>query len=639
MQWIRFIDSSGANTFENIFSCRTDNSNNAYIYGRSASSYVDIGGTRYTGSSGASEFAFIAKMDTSGIVSWVRTMTGLTTAASMTIVNDNIFMSGSWNAWGSDYTGVKFDGTSPMFPIPGGSAAGYYPWIGWIARVDLNGIIQNVRYHDGNVTSFCTGDSSGNMYGTGIYSANPPTLRFANAGTIRPRYSINPAYHYIASDGSAYMFSFNFLYKFSHADTHVISAPAPPVTVNATTEDSRTVVNFYTPSYNGGSDISYYTVSASAPSYATITASGASSPVTLTGLTNSVTYTIRVTATNSSGTSQASTTTVTPRAAQLPIIDWNLWYPKGNDFPDRMEQTADSLFVMGGNGGGGSFVIGRTTASFSSGYYVARMTSSGNLLWNLPMNQGQPYNMVADSSNNLYVIGSPSANITIRGTVYTKPSGNRGSYLMKVNSSGVVDWLTWIDGTGAEEIWGLTLDSSRNIYISGYSHSATVNSDLFIGSTNLIYQKPNNLGGASGFIAKYNSSGIFQYFRWMQGMTSLNDIIYDIESDALGNLYICGQLAATSSVIIGNTQISVQSTTSQSAVIAKLNSSGEYVWAKIIDASPTFEFAYLMRVDASGFVYLNGRTNARFITIDGVRYNRTDMVNPLNGSNFRKYGC
>ncbi len=90
------------------------------------------------------------------------------------------------------------------------------------------------------------------------------------------------------------------------------TAPGAPTGVSAIPGNALASVSFTAPSSDGGAAITGYTVTAS-PGGAT--ASGASSPINVTGLTNGTTYTFTVKATNSAGTGIASVSSspVTPR--------------------------------------------------------------------------------------------------------------------------------------------------------------------------------------------------------------------------------------------------------------------------------------------------------------------------------------
>ena len=93
-----------------------------------------------------------------------------------------------------------------------------------------------------------------------------------------------------------------------------VTVPGAPTSVSAVAGDGQAEVSFTAPSSNGGTEITSYTVTSNPGG---ITATGASSPITVTGLTNGTTYTFTVVATNSEGDGivSAASNEVTPTAA------------------------------------------------------------------------------------------------------------------------------------------------------------------------------------------------------------------------------------------------------------------------------------------------------------------------------------
>jgi hypothetical protein len=87
--------------------------------------------------------------------------------------------------------------------------------------------------------------------------------------------------------------------------------PGVPTSVIATAGNGQASVSFSTPVTNGGSAITLYTVTSNP---AGITATGTSSPIVITGLSNETSYTFTVTAANSNGIGDASiaSNSVTP---------------------------------------------------------------------------------------------------------------------------------------------------------------------------------------------------------------------------------------------------------------------------------------------------------------------------------------
>jgi len=96
------------------------------------------------------------------------------------------------------------------------------------------------------------------------------------------------------------------------------TVPDPPTSVSASYGDTQSIISFTAPVNNGGSAIISYTVTSSPEG---IIATGSSSPITITGLTNGVSYTYTVVATNINGDSTPSSPSSAITAGDDAIID------------------------------------------------------------------------------------------------------------------------------------------------------------------------------------------------------------------------------------------------------------------------------------------------------------------------------
>lgn len=108
--------------------------------------------------------------------------------------------------------------------------------------------------------------------------------------------------------------------------SNIAVVPGAPTGVTATAGDASVTVSFTEPASNGGAAITEYIVTSSGGQ----TATGGTSPITITGLTNGSAYTFTVKASNSVGTSSPSSVSnsVTPRALQT----INFPKPNAQDF-------------------------------------------------------------------------------------------------------------------------------------------------------------------------------------------------------------------------------------------------------------------------------------------------------------------
>ncbi|MBE5314054.1 MAG: fibronectin type III domain-containing protein [Xanthomonadales bacterium] len=120
--------------------------------------------------------------------------------------------------------------------------------------------------------------------------------------------------------------------------------PGAPSIGAATAGDGEASVSFGEPAFTGGAPITGYTVTSNPGG---LTGTGATSPITVTGLSNGVAYTFSVTATNSAGTGAASeaSNAVTPRGPQAALT--------AIATPSTVAFGATSaLSASGGSGGG-----------------------------------------------------------------------------------------------------------------------------------------------------------------------------------------------------------------------------------------------------------------------------------------------
>ena len=164
------------------------------------------------------------------------------------------------------------------------------------------------------------------------------------------------------------------------------------------------------------------------------------------------------------------------------------------------------------------------SSSGSSGF-VHKSNSSGTTLWMKKLTSSssgsiQGRNIAVDSSGNVYLCGHQDKEQAPSG-------GSEEWFLSKFNSSGALQWTRILGGDaaatgGVDEARGIAVDSSGNIFVGGH---------IRLGSSYRVH-----------LIAKYNSSGVFQWQRYMSHVDIKNqdNYGYDLKIDREDNVYFIG---------------------------------------------------------------------------------------------------
>jgi len=193
--------------------------------------------------------------------------------------------------------------------------------------------------------------------------------------------------------------------------------------------------------------------------------------------------------------------------------------------------------------------------------------------------------IVVDGLGNVYVAGTGSKTW---GSPVNDFTGWYEAYAAKLNSSGVLQWNTFMGGSSNDDYGtGIAVDDSGNVYVAGYSYAT--------------WGSPVNAhaGSDDAFAVKLNNNGVLQWNTFMGGSSS-TDKGKSIVVDGSGNVYVAGDSRAT-----WGTPVNAYAGGNFDAFAVKLNSDGELQWNTFMGSSGT-DYGKGIAVDGSGDVYVTG---------------------------------
>ncbi|MFC2170995.1 SBBP repeat-containing protein [Acidobacteriota bacterium] len=273
------------------------------------------------------------------------------------------------------------------------------------------------------------------------------------------------------------------------------------------------------------------------------------------------------------------------------------------------------------NGPGNNYDYGQAVAVDSSGnvytagygygsgseyynYLTVKYNSSGTQQWAASyhgVSYDYGYDVDVDSSGNVYTTGYSS-----------RSSGGYDACTVKYNSSGTQQWVQCYNGPGNSTDYGrkCMVDTAGNVIVSGYSYGSGSSYDFFA--------------------IKYNSSGVQQWVYRYNGPGNSTDYCYNMILDGSNNVYLTG--------------MSYGSGTSYDYATVKLNSSGAQQWVARYHGGYSSDYGQAVDVNASGEVAVTGYSYGSGTSYDmtTIKYNGSgtqQWVNRFNGSrNSSDYG-
>ena len=206
-----------------------------------------------------------------------------------------------------------------------------------------------------------------------------------------------------------------------------------------------------------------------------------------------------------------------------------------------------------------------------------------------------------DSAGNVYTTGRFEGTVDFdpgAGTFTLTSAGDNDIFVSKLDSEGNFLWAKAMGGTSGDEGRGIALDSAGNVYTTG-RFEGTADFDPGTGTFNLT-----SAGGLDIFVSKLDSEGNFAWAKAMGG--THYDLGYGIAVDSVDNVYIVGAFGGTADFDPGAGTFNLTSADWNDIFVSKLDSAGNFVWAKGMGGTHD-DYGFGIAVDSASNVYTTGR--------------------------------
>jgi len=258
-------------------------------------------------------------------------------------------------------------------------------------------------------------------------------------------------------------------------------------------------------------------------------------------------------------------------------------YDRGgaNNFFAQLDLTSDSSNNYYFTGTCHSSLDSQTCSTADT--IILKFNSSGTRQWTVVIdsNYSRGHGIVSDTSGNTFITGY--AKNTFNSVSVT---GGKDLFLTKYNTSGTHQWTKLLGSTSDDVGNEIEMDSSGNLYITGYTEGI-----LDGGTTS---------GERDLLITKYDSSGNKS---WAKQVGNTRSEGRSIAVDSSGNAYVAGY---TYGDFDGNSNIG-----GADIVVVKYDTSGTKQWAYQYGTSSD-DFGEGIVVDSAGNLYVTGYTSGNF---------------------------
>jgi hypothetical protein len=236
------------------------------------------------------------------------------------------------------------------------------------------------------------------------------------------------------------------------------------------------------------------------------------------------------------------------------------------------------------------------------------------------------FGVTMDSSGNAYVTGDTASSDFPNVNPVQPYHGNHDAFVAKLNLTGsALVYSTYLGGNAYDRAVGIAVDGSGNAYLAGTTGSSDFPVTAGAFQTVCGCKQSNN---SDAFVSKLTPTGSALVYSTFLGGTA-NDYGSAIDLDSAGDAFIAGRTCSLDFPITpGSFQTTYGGACSPSAggdaYVSELNTTGSALVYSSYLGGSGIDAAYAVAVDASGSAYVAGNTNSTDFPVTSGAFQTTN---------------
>ncbi len=294
-------------------------------------------------------------------------------------------------------------------------------------------------------------------------------------------------------------------------------------------------------------------------------------------------------------------------------------------------EHAPQSFEAGGRKVTSRFTLNNNILGFETDPYQGTLTIDPVLEWATYYGgtaEDQAASVTTDELYNVYMTGytRSATNIATTGAFNTTLTPQIDAFIVKLDSAGNRLWGTYYGGNGSDFARQIASDRNGSIYIGGYTQSTGL-------ATTGAHQST-LAGSMDAFLARFDVNGNRVWHTYYGGTS--DDLGQSVTCDPSGNIYLTGYTNSTTGIASTGAYRTTFAGV-QDAFLVKFSNTGTRLWGTYFGGIYT-EYGNSVACDPGGNVYMCGRTSSLFDIASPGAYQTTYLGTVMFGFNFGYVG-